>query len=251
MEARIRGENYKCKDSQGDIRLSISNSTSVSTLNTCMDVGRLPSGSQHKDRSGWENQNCSTGTGIPLQAALSKSWWWGVHPRWECHWLENSAVCRALEGEDMQFTGCWINGPLVQFHTRALRVSCTHYPHLELCNWFSPQFSPVFAHWADGLCILAQHRSSCNQFSPIMWPCTWWALAHTSWMKMLREISLCTISMLPLSHCLQISVKIKKNKSTNAIIPLFSLPTVILNAAERSTMCSRASIKACRKPGEF
>lgn len=101
MEARIRGENYKYKDSHGDIRLSISNSTSVSTLNTCKDVGRLPSGSQHKDRSGWENQNCSTGTGIPLQAALSKSWWWGVHPRWECHWLENSPVYRALEGEDM------------------------------------------------------------------------------------------------------------------------------------------------------
>lgn len=54
MEARIRGEskNYKCKDSHGDIRLSISNSTSVSTLNTCKDVGRLPSGSEHKDRSG-------------------------------------------------------------------------------------------------------------------------------------------------------------------------------------------------------
>lgn len=43
----------------------------------------------------------------------------------------------------------------------------------------------------------------------------------------------------------------KKKKSTNAIIPLFSLPTVILNAAERSIMCSRASIKACRKPGEL
>lgn len=100
--------------------------------------------------------------------------------------------------------------------------------------------------------FLAQHSSSCNQFSPIMWPCTWWALAHTSWMKMLREILLCTIPVLPLSHCLQISVKIKKKKkSTNAIIPLFSLPTVILNAAERSIMCSRASIKACRKPGEL
>lgn len=60
--------------------------------------------------------------------------------------------------------------------------------------------------------FLAQHSSSCNQFSPIMWPCTWWALAHTSWMKMLREILLCTIPVLPLSHCLQISVKIKKKK---------------------------------------
>lgn len=44
---------------------------------------------------------------------------------------------------------------------------------------------------------------------------------------------------------------LKKNKTINAIIPLFSFPTVILNAAEGSTMCSRASIKACMKPGEL
>lgn len=43
----------------------------------------------------------------------------------------------------------------------------------------------------------------------------------------------------------------KNRKSTNATVPLFSSPTVVLNAAERSTMCSRERIKACMKPGKL
>lgn len=44
QEGRGESKNYKCKDSHGDVRLSVCNSTSVSILNACKDVGRLPSG---------------------------------------------------------------------------------------------------------------------------------------------------------------------------------------------------------------
>lgn len=91
-----------------------------------------------------------------------------------------------------------------------------------------------------------QHRTESRrkQVTPIMRPCT--VLAHVSRTRVLREIPLCTIPP-PASIAYRF---LGKEISANPTIPLFSFPMVILKAAERNTVCSRASTKASMKPGE-
>lgn len=65
-----------------------------------------------------------------------------------------------------------------------------------------------------------QHKteSRCNWVTPIMQPCA--AVAHISWTRASRETWLCTIPMLALSHCLEISREKKIHKYCNTVIQL-------------------------------
>lgn len=115
----------------------------------------------------------------------------------------------ALEADNAQFPGYWIDSPSVWSHAAVLMVSWPCHPHSESHTRFPSQFLPSSPTRPVVLYVL-QHRteSRCNQATSIMQPCT--AVAHISRATVLREISLCTIPMLALSHCLQISRK-KKN----------------------------------------
>lgn len=126
----------------------------------------------------------------------------------------------ALEEEDAQFPGYWIDSPSVWSHAAVLMVSWPRRPRSKSHTWFPSQFPPSSPTRPMVLYVL-QHRteSRCNQVTPITQPYT--AVAHISWATVLREISLCTIPMSALSHCLQISRKKKKiHKYRNTIIQL-------------------------------
>ena len=207
-------------DSQGDIKLSISNSTFVSTLKACEDLGRLPSGGLPGDGSGWEKWHRPTGTGIPLQVASSKSWWWQVHPRQERHWQENPLILWDLASRGQTVYRLLDRWPLWSDPTQ--QFSWSH-EHAVLMQNRTIGFRLNFPHLLpQGLwCFMcSQHRteSRCNQVTTITRPCT--APAHVSRTRVLREISLCTITVLALSHCLQISRKINICKYRNTIIQL-------------------------------
>lgn len=148
VETRRQGRVKENRDSQGDIKLSISNSTRVGTLNVCK---ASPSGGLPGDRSGCENQNRPTGTGIPLQVASSKSCWWQVHPRQGCHWQENPVIWRGLGKGGYTIYRLLDRWPLGLIPDNSSHGLANMLSSFRITQLVSASISPIYPHQAYGV----------------------------------------------------------------------------------------------------